>query len=89
MLFFAFSYRGTKKSHIFFDADTKQWTLQSLKDPKNFVTAAKLPLGTAEWRVSNDNVLCGLKTNGTKELTMSLCYPLMYTCNSGHCIPLR
>ena len=74
---------------MFFDSKSDFWTLQSLKDPSNYVTASKLPIGTTEWRVGNDEVLCGMKTNTTLELTTSLCYPLMYTCNSGHCIPLR
>ena len=82
-------YRGTQISHIFFDKNVQKWTLQSLRDPKIYVQTEKFPLGTSEWTIGADNALCGLENRTTSELTMSLCYPEKYTCNSGSCIPLR
>jgi hypothetical protein len=82
-------HRGAKISHIFFNDKTEKWTLQSLKDPTKFVQTGKFPIGTSVWEIIDEGGLCGLKSNSTKELTMSLCYPNKYTCNSGDCIPLR
>ena len=81
--------RGTQISHIFFDNIAHKWTLQSLKDPKKYVQTQKFPLGASAWTTGDENALCGLANRTTVELTMSLCYPEKYTCNSGSCIPLR
>ncbi len=81
-------YRGAKYSHIYYDSSIEKWRLQSLKEPDKYVWTAKFPLGTSVWEIVTENGLCSKKPNSTMELTMSLCYPNKYTCNSGDCIPL-
>ncbi len=33
--------------------------------------------------------LCNADADTEVQLTFSMCYPDMYSCDSGHCIPLR
>ena len=81
-------------SHIFFDETTDRWRMESLRDPTKYLaTTYKLPetvpIGTHIWSVMSENALCNLNTSETHELTFTTCFPDKYTCDSGHCIPLR
>lgn len=86
-------FRGSQNSHLFYDSTIMKWKLQSLRNESKFIqTAARLPeqlpIGTHVWEITVQDALCGLKVGSTLELTMSQCFPNMYTCNSGDCIPL-
>ena len=47
------------------------------------------PMGTQTWVLGADLSMCNLKKGAYVNLTLSKCYPDKFTCNSGHCIPLR
>ena len=47
-----------------------------------------VPLGSHEWVVEAEGAHCFHSANTTVRLTFSDCYPNMYTCNNGQCIPL-
>ena len=82
------------KSHIFYNSTSKKWTLQSLLKPGAWLETKhklpkQIPIGTHDWIVGSDNSLCQMESGTEMVLTFSACYPNKYTCNSGHCIPLR
>ncbi len=86
--------RGVRNSHIYFDSSVKRWRLQSLRHPTKFLDMAEkkthvLPIGTHDWAVGADVALCDKDPPEEIELTFSRCYPDMYSCDSGDCIPLR
>ena len=81
-------------SHIFFDNATDRWIMESLRDSTKFLATTNklpdnLPMGTHVWSVMSENAICKLNTSQTHELTFTTCFPNKYTCDSGHCIPLR
>ena len=87
-------FRGFSKSHIYYDATTSKWILQSFVNPNISITTKSkwpydIPLGTVQWQVTTDSGLCQLPKDSVAELTLSICYPDKYTCNSGHCIHLN
>ena len=47
------------------------------------------PLGSRVWILGSELSMCGDDKDKEVTLTLSKCYPDKYTCNSGHCIPLR
>ena len=47
-----------------------------------------VPVGTYTWHLPFENALCQLPKDSIAELTLSTCYPNMFTCNSGECIPI-
>ncbi len=75
-------------SHIYYNKELNRWTLQSLRHPELNATmenAEVLPMGTHMWEPD----MCDPDVKSPKELTLSRCFPNMYTCNDGTCIPLR
>ena len=87
-------FRGTTNSHIFFQDSTNQWILQSLRAPTMYLETLNklpdhLPIGTHIWSVMSEDAICRRNTSQTHELTFTTCFPMKYTCDSGHCIPLR
>ena len=79
---------------MFYDLESSKWILQSLRDPKMFIRTVEklpedLPIGTHDWEIPETDALCKKKIGDVVELTMSQCYPNMYTCNNGDCITLR
>jgi hypothetical protein len=68
--------------------------MQSLLSPHIWIATqlklpSEIPIGTHNWEVTTENGLCDQQIGHVTELTFSQCYPNKYTCNSGHCIPLR
>ncbi len=43
----------------------------------------------SSWRILSMGALCNADADTEVQLTFSMCYPDMYSCDSGHCIPLR
>ena len=87
-------FRGTTNSHIYFDNSTNRWKMESLRDPSKMLETVNklpdnLPIGTHIWSVKYEDAICKLNTSQTHELTFTNCFPNKYTCDSGHCIPLR
>ena len=79
---------------MYYDAQSTKWRLQSLRDPMKYIQTVErlpedLPIGTHDWEVTQDDTMCKLKKGKVLELTISQCYPNMYTCNNGDCIILR
>ena len=86
--------RGSQNSIMYYDDMSTKWRLQSLRDPEKYIQTVErlpeeLPIGTHDWEVTKDDTMCKLKTGQVLELTISQCYPNMYTCNNGDCIVLR
>ena len=79
----------------FFLTLTGKWRLQTMREnPTKYVETVEilseeLPIGSYNWDVAENDALCKLKKGKILELTMSQCYPNMYTCNNGDCITLR
>ena len=79
----------------FFSTLTGKWRLQTMREnPTKYVETVEilseeLPIGSYNWDVAENDALCKLKKGKILELTMSQCYPNMYTCNNGDCITLR
>ncbi len=68
--------------------------LQSLRDTTKYLNMTDkipeiLPIGTHDWQSGADVAICGKDPPEKHELTFSRCYPNMYSCDSGDCIPLR
>ena len=87
-------YRGIMKSHIFYNSTSKHWILESFLKPGFWLETkhkftSQIPIGTHNWIVGSENGLCQKEAGSIVVLTFSACYPNKYTCNSGHCIPLR
>ncbi len=87
-------FRGSQNSIMYYDLENHRWRLQSLRDPNKYILTVErleedLPIGTHNWQVLVDDAICRLKKGQILELTMSQCYPNMYTCNNGDCITLR
>ena len=87
-------YRGLAKSHIFYDAESNKWKIQSLINPDRYLeTEMKMPnsvpLGTVSWKTGTENSLCGYPDGFVTSMTLSQCFPNKYTCDSGHCIDLH
>ena len=60
-------FRGVEKSHIFYDASTKKWVLESIKDPtKKLETVLGLtediPIGKYQWIQKKVRISFALKT---------------------------
>ena len=82
------------KSHMFYNDTTDHWILESFLKPGTWIETKhkftrQIPIGTLDWIVGSDGGLCGHEVGYESVLTFSACYPNKYTCNSGHCIPLR
>jgi hypothetical protein len=87
-------FKGTMKSHIYYNATNEKWYLASLRHPTKYIsTIVKMPFdvpfGTHKWYLETENSLCSKHEGHIQELTYSKCFPNKYTCNSGKCIPLR
>ncbi|XP_059081415.1 uncharacterized protein LOC131879190 [Tigriopus californicus] len=85
---------GFMSSIIFFDDGYKMWRLQSLRDVGRYLllkstNPALLPFGRHLWVPNGNSTICNLEPNETLFLTLSVCSPDEFTCNSGACIPLR
>ena len=94
MIHFFKLYRGLTKSHIYYNLTSSKWILESLISPGVYLTTNKqlsnqIPFGTHQWVVADKSGLCKLPMGSVTDLTLSSCFPNKYTCNSGHCIPLR
>ena len=95
VILFIFSfYRGLTKSHIFYDAESNKWKIQSLINPDRYLeTEGKMPnsvpLGTVSWETGTENSLCRYPAGYVTPMTISRCFPNKYTCDSGHCIELH
>ena len=82
------------KSHIYFNATSKTWILQSLKKPDKYMESMfesdyGIPVGTYKWKARSNRAYCDKPTGIIADLTFSACLPNKYTCNSGYCIPLH
>lgn len=81
--------------YAIFSTLTGKWRLQTMREnPTKYVETVEilseeLPIGSYNWDVAENDALCKLKKGKILELTMSQCYPNMYTCNNGDCITLR
>ena len=79
---------------MYYEKSSAKWILQSLHMPQKYIQTLErlpeeLPIGTHNWQITMEDAMCGLKANESMELTISQCYPNMYTCNNGDCIELR
>ena len=79
---------------MYYEKSSAKWILQSLHMPQKYIQTLErlpeeLPIGTHNWQITLEDAMCGLKANESMELTISQCYPNMYTCNNGDCIELR
>jgi len=79
---------------LYYSTSLQRWTLNSVKDPsKSLYMRNKgmdvTPFGTEPWVVASDYALCEQQAMVEQELTLSICFPDKYTCNTGKCIPLR
>ena len=82
------------KSHIYFNLTSAKWIMASLLKPGVWLETKdtffhNMPIGTHDWVVGSQHGLCQVPIGNTVKLTFSNCYPNKYTCDSGHCIPLR
>ena len=86
---YLYNFRGITRSIIYFNLTTETWNLRSLIDKDLYLECeSDHPLGTCEWTVIADRALCEKESMETAKLTLSACYPGMYTCDSGHCVPI-
>lgn len=81
-------------SHIYKDPYLGQWRLDSLKTPGKYLLMndkrpSAFPIGTKEWTLGTDSVVCGKKANSHHLLTLTTCFPDMFTCDNGQCIDLE
>ena len=78
------------------DETNGNWVIQSLRDKsKKFLLSQKdskkYPIGSLKWIVGEKDI-CSVPAGSSLQLTLTMC-PLkednqMYTCDSGHCVPL-
>ncbi len=80
-------------SEIYFDSEQNRWRLQSLLNPDKYLLMTDknpriLPMGTHKWTLETPGAICNLEKGEKRILTLSRCFPDMYTCDTGHCIDL-
>ena len=88
-----FHFRGTENSHIYYD-NTNRWRIESLRYPEKFLQLSVrnsfnlYPIGRLDWISETNEFLCDLLPGEKINLTLSDCYPNMFTCDDGQCVKL-
>ena len=85
------------KSHIFYQCIREfecghhgKWVLQSVLEPNMTLEfEGTYPIGSHTWESKEDRAMCNKNSGFKAMLTFTQCYPDRFTCDSGHCIPLK
>lgn len=84
----AYTFSGITPGQIVFDDIYKNWIIKSMIEPKcvlQLESDAKFPIGRYQWTLSEN---CPGSTESLN-LSFSICYPNLFSCDSGDCIDLR
>ena len=91
------NFRGMGKSHIFYKCIREfecghhgKWVLESVLEPNmKLEFEGTYPIGSHTWESKEDRAMCNENSGFKATLTFTQCYPDKFTCDSGHCIPLK
>ena len=53
------------------------------------LTNSDFPMGRQKWDLIQGDTICNKDIGSSIQLTLSLCYPDKFTCDSGECVPLE